>query len=65
VFLTAFADSGINLELGVWIADPQDGTGGVRSDINFAIWRAFREHGIEIPFPQREVRLIPEAPAAA
>jgi small-conductance mechanosensitive channel len=56
--LTLFADSGINLELGFWIADPQEGTGGVRSAINLSIWRSFREHGIEIPFPQREVRLI-------
>jgi len=56
--LTAFADSGINLELGFWIADPQEGTGNIRSDINLAIWRLFREHAIEIPFPQREVRLI-------
>jgi hypothetical protein len=51
VLLTAFADSGINLDLGFWIADPQEGTGGVRSAINMAIWRSFREHGIEIPFP--------------
>jgi small-conductance mechanosensitive channel len=63
VLLTTFADSGINLELGVWIADPQNGTGNLRSDLNFAIWRAFRAHGVEIPFPQREVRLIP--PSAA
>jgi small-conductance mechanosensitive channel len=40
--LTAFADSGINLDLGFWIADPQEGTGGVRSAINMAIWRSFR-----------------------
>ena len=59
--LLAFADNGINLELGFWIADPQEGTGVVRSNINLAIWRAFRENGIEIPCPQREVRLIPDA----
>jgi small-conductance mechanosensitive channel len=59
--LMAFGDNGINLELGFWIADPHEGTGGVRSDTNLAIWRAFRENGIEIPFPQHEVRLIPEA----
>jgi len=58
--LTAFADSGINLELGFWIADPHEGTGNVRSEINLAIWRAFRANRIEIPFPQREVRLIAE-----
>ena len=51
VFLTLFADSSINLELGFWIADPEEGRGNVTSDINIAIWRAFREHGIEIPFP--------------
>ncbi|MBL8402658.1 mechanosensitive ion channel domain-containing protein, partial [Accumulibacter sp.] len=56
--LTLFAESGINLELCFWIADPQEGTGGVRSAINLMIWNSFREHGIEIPFPQREVRLL-------
>lgn len=63
--LTLFADSGINLELGLWIADPQEGTGLVRSEVNLAIWRSFRENGIEIPFPQREVRLVGSAPPAA
>jgi small-conductance mechanosensitive channel len=58
VFLTLFADSSINLELGFWIADPEEGKGNVISDINFAIWRAFRAHGVEIPFPQREVRVV-------
>jgi small-conductance mechanosensitive channel len=60
VTLTAFADSGINLELGFWIADPEEGTGGVRSNVSLAIWRAFRMHGVEIPFPQREIRLLGE-----
>ena len=58
VQLTDFAESGINLELGFWVNDPEQGTGGVRSEINLAIWSAFRENGIEIPFPQREVRLV-------
>lgn len=62
VLLAAFADSGINLDLGFWIGDPQEGTGGVRSAINIMIWRSFRENGIEIPFPQREVRLIGSPP---
>ena len=65
VSLTAFADSGINLELGFWINDPEAGTGGVRSAVNLAIWRAFREHGVEIPFPQREVRVLGNPPPAA
>ena len=57
--LLDFADSGINLEIGFWVADPENGTGGVRSDIGRAILQSFREHGIEIPFPQRELRVRP------
>lgn len=58
VFLTQFADSAINLELGFWIDDPEEGKGNIVSDVNFVIWRSFREHGVAIPFPQREVRLL-------
>lgn len=53
-----FGESGIDLELGLWIGDPQQGTAPVRSAVNLDIWRTFREHGIEIPFPQREVRIL-------
>ena len=60
-FLVAFADSSINLEVGFWIDDPKNGTLGLKSDINRAILRAFREAGIEIPFPQREIT-VREAP---
>jgi small-conductance mechanosensitive channel len=57
-FVTAFADSGINLEVGFWIADPEEGTLAIRSDIHLALWHAFKNAGIEIPFPQREVRML-------
>ncbi len=60
-FCLAFADSGINLELGFWIADPQEGIGLLRSTINLEILRRFRAEGIEIPYPQREVRLLEPA----
>lgn len=53
-----FADSGINLELIVWVLDPENGTGGLKSELNLKIWKAFQLHGIEIPYPQREVRII-------
>lgn len=55
--LTGFADSGINLEVAFWVADPEKGAGVLRSDINLAIWRAFGAAGVEIPYPQREVRV--------
>lgn len=56
--LARFADSGIDLELYVWIADPEAGQGNVISDLNREIWRRFNQAGIEIPYPQREIRLI-------
>ena len=44
--LMAFGDKGIELELRVWIQDPESGLANVRSDINLAIWRAFKGAGI-------------------
>jgi len=58
-FLARFADSGIELELGVWIGDPETGMLNIRSELNLAIWRAFQEAGVEIPYPRREVRVLP------
>jgi potassium efflux system protein len=61
--ITGFGDSSINLEGRAWINDPENGIGSVKSDLFWGIWRRFREHGIEIPFPQRDLYLksIPEA----
>jgi len=52
-----FGESGIDLELRFWIRDPEDGVNNVRSDLYLAIWDAFKEAGISIPFPQRDVNL--------
>jgi small-conductance mechanosensitive channel len=63
-----FGANGIDLELAVWINDPEKGQGNLKSALNIAMWKAFREHGIQIPYPQREVRIIgspggkPESP---
>lgn len=57
VQIASFGDNGINLNLVIWISDAQDGQNNLISDLNWSIWRAFREHGIEIPFPQRVVHL--------
>lgn len=53
--LLEFGDNGILLELRVWILDPENGVNGVRSDVNLEIWRRFKDAGITIPFPQRDV----------
>jgi len=57
--LMGFGDNGIDYELRVWLYDPESGVGNVRSDINLAIWKRFKEHNITIPFPQRDVRMYP------
>ncbi|RTE86747.1 MULTISPECIES: mechanosensitive ion channel family protein [Gammaproteobacteria] len=60
--LTEFADSGITIQLRFWIADPQNGRENVSSMVRVAIWKAFKENGITIPFPQRDLHLksVPE-----
>jgi small-conductance mechanosensitive channel len=60
--LMHFSDSGIELELRFWISDPQEGVNNVRSEVNRAIWRLFKEHKITIPTAQREI-IIHSAPA--
>jgi small-conductance mechanosensitive channel len=58
VALKAFGENGMELELGVWIDDPDAGPGIVRSDLYFEIWRRFKAAGLEGGYPQREVRVL-------
>jgi small-conductance mechanosensitive channel len=53
--LMHFGDSGIEMELRFWITDPQEGVNNVRSDVNRAIWRLFKQHKLTIPTAQREI----------
>ncbi|HEC13447.1 MAG TPA: mechanosensitive ion channel [Acidiferrobacteraceae bacterium] len=55
--LLGFGDNGINLELRVWITDPEEGLNNVRSSVNLIIWRSFKKKGITIPYPQRDVHV--------
>jgi small-conductance mechanosensitive channel len=61
--LMAFEDYGMRIEVRFWIADPMNGVNNVRSDVNRAIWRIFREHGVKIPVAQRELRMLEKAPS--
>ncbi|MEA3119024.1 MAG: hypothetical protein QOI13_2294 [Paraburkholderia sp.] len=63
-YFASFGADGINLELGFWIDDAAKGTAGVRSAVNRNIWRLFNEHGIAIPYPTRDVRIVGDLPAA-
>ena len=62
--LTGFGDSAVNLILRFWIADPENGVTNVKGDVLLGLWDAFLEHGIELPFPQRDLH-IRDLPAAA
>jgi small-conductance mechanosensitive channel len=57
VWWTAFGESSVDFTIHCWINDPEDGVGNVRSDVLKNLWGLFREHGIEIPFPQRDINL--------
>ncbi|WP_269526653.1 mechanosensitive ion channel family protein [Coraliomargarita parva] len=55
--LRGFGDSSIDLELRFWISDPANGVGNVKSQVLLKVWDAFKEHKIEIPFPQRDLHI--------
>ena len=55
-----YGDSSIQYSLRYWISDPLTNL-GIVSEVNQAIWTAFKREGIEIPFPQ-QVNTIREIP---
>lgn len=55
--VTRFGDNSVDLELRVWVDDPQNGRGNVISEVLLGVWDRFHEHGIEIPYPQRDLHL--------
>lgn len=61
--MKGFGDSSVDLELRFWINDPENGVSNVASDVLLKIWASFQEHGIEVPFPQRDLHLrsMPDA----
>lgn len=56
--MMGFGADGINLQLNFWVAESE--RGGVLSDVNRAIWQLFQHNEINVPFPQREIRLADE-----
>jgi len=55
--LVGFGDSAIDLELRIWIEDPQNGMANVRSNIYLRIWELFKEHDVQFPFPQQDIHI--------
>ena len=62
--LMKFGDSAIELELRVWISDPERGVSNVKSEVMFHIWEKFKASKVEIPFPQRVLHVVPPGPSA-
>jgi len=54
--LTEFAEAGMKFSLTFWIADP-DGMDTVKSDVMLALWDAFKNENIRVPYPVREIRV--------
>jgi len=63
--LKGFGDSSVDLELRIWISDPQNGVSNVKSAVLLLVWDKFHDNGIEIPFPQRDLHLKPPADVKA
>jgi small-conductance mechanosensitive channel len=55
VTLSAFGADGLEMTVGYWLGDPENGQGNLKSLVNLAILAALRAHNIEIPFPQRVI----------
>ncbi|WP_244946602.1 mechanosensitive ion channel family protein [Gallaecimonas pentaromativorans] len=58
--IDSFGDSGINMFVEFWMYGIDDGKNRVGGDLLLMILEALQEHGFEIPFPQREVRVLNE-----
>jgi small-conductance mechanosensitive channel len=54
-WLTGFGDSSLNFIVRFWINDPREGLTNIRGIVLLALWDTFKEHGVRIPYPHREV----------
>jgi len=57
VRLMAFGANAIEFEIRFWITDPEEGVSGARSEVLKRVWHLFKEHSIELPFPQLDLNL--------
>ncbi len=59
--LCEFGDSALNFKLRFWITDAQEGVTNVKGLVLLGLWDAFKEHGIKIPYPHREIYIRNES----
>jgi len=55
--LKGFGDNAVNIELRLWVDDPQNGLGNVTSAVLLEVWESFNANGIEFPYPQRDIHI--------
>lgn len=55
--MKGFGESGVDLELRMWIDDPQHGVSNIASEVMIRIWDLFQENDIEFPYPTRVVHV--------
>ena len=55
--LKGFGDSSVDLEIRIWIKDPMNGCANVKNEVLLGVWDLFHAHGIQIPYPQRDLHL--------
>lgn len=65
MLVRALGENGVDVELTVWVQDAEQGVGSLRSDLLRKMLTKFAEEGIEIPYPQREIRQLGLQSAAA
>jgi len=58
--IVGFGDSSVDYILRFWIEDPTGGLTNIRGNVYLAMWDAFKANDIDIPFPQREVKILDE-----
>ena len=59
-WITGFSDGSVRYILRFWISDAQGGLTNVRGQVYLALWDSFKKNGVTIPFPRRDVRMLPE-----
>ena len=52
----------MDIALNFWISDPENGQGNVKSEVNLAVLAVLNAERVDIPFPQRVVRVIDSRP---
>lgn len=63
--VSEFGDSNVGFDLRIWIEDPHQGLGRVKSNVHLAIWTIFHDNGIQFAFPQRDIHIIEGRPQSA